>query len=108
VHLVDQGIDSGPLLHVAKLPIKPGEALLHQIADIYPLAIPYLLAAIASLSRGEVLAAEPQGSSTRCYRSFPSSAEIAAFSAAGGRFWDALPYQQLLEKFQPEDIGRAP
>ena len=102
VHLVDQGIDSGPLLHVARLPIKPGEGLLHQIAEIYPLAIPYLLTAIARLSRGEVLMPEPQDTSTRRYRSFPSPAEVAEFVAGGGRFWDALPYQQLLQRFQPK------
>lgn len=101
VHQVDQGIDSGPLLHVVKLPIKPGEGLLHQIAEIYPLAIPYLLDAISGLSRGEALQPKAQDSSTRRYRSFPSPAEVAAFSAGGGRFWDALPYQQLLARFQP-------
>lgn len=101
VHLVDQGIDSGPLLHVASLPVKPGEALLHQIADIYPLAIPFLLEAIACLSRAEALALVGQDSSARRYRSFPSTAEVAAFVAGGGRFWDAYPYQQLLQRFQP-------
>ena len=105
VHLVDPGIDSGPLLHVARLPIKPGEGLLHQIAEIYPLAIPYLLHAIERLSRGEVLAPAAQDRSARRYRSFPSPAEVAAFSAGGGRFWDAPPYQQLLQKFQPEPPG---
>ena len=101
VHLVDQGIDSGPLLHVARLPINPGEGLLHQIAEIYPLAIPYLLHAITHLTRGEALLPVAQDKSMRRYRSFPSSAEVAAFVADGGRFWDALPYQQMLEKFQP-------
>ena len=101
VHLVDQGIDSGPLLHVATLPVMPGEGLLHQIANIYPLAIPYLLDAIDYLSRGEVLAQTPQDRSTRRYRSLPSAAGGGAFIAAGGRLWDVMPYPQLVEGFQP-------
>lgn len=101
VHLVDQGIDTGPLLHVENLPVKPGEGLLHQIAEIYPSAIPCLLDAIKRLADGKKLSITPQDKNLRCYRSFPSATEISAFLASGGRFWDAEPYQQLLERFQP-------
>lgn len=102
VHLVDQGIDSGPLLHLATRPIKPGEGLLHQIVEIYPLAIPYLLDAIGTLGRGQALTQQVQDRSARRYRSFPSAEEIAAFVSTGGRFWDVAAYQQLIQRFQPE------
>lgn len=100
VHWVDQGVDSGPLLHVANLPINPERALLEQIAELYPLAIPYLLQAISALSAGQSLAQQEQDRRFRRYRSFPSAAEIEAFLAAGGRFWDAAAYQQLIGKFR--------
>jgi len=105
IHLVDQGIDTGPLLHCESLPVRPGEGLLQQIANIYPLAIPFLLAAIKQLSDGKKLSITPQDKSLRCYRSFPSASEIADFLASGGRFWDAGPYQQLLEGFQPRQYS---
>lgn len=101
VHLVDPGIDSGPLLYTADLPIRPGEALLHQIANIYPLAIPYLLDAIRQLSAGIPLTKTPQDRSTRRYRSFPDADEIAAFVAGGYRFYNAAAYEKLIKRFAP-------
>ena len=101
VHLVDPGIDSGPLLYTADLPLCPGEALLHQIADIYPLAIPYLLDAIRQLSAGAPLCGTPQDRSTRRYRSFPDRSEIDAFIVQGHRFWDKTAYESLIGRFLP-------
>ena len=100
VHLVDEGIDTGPLLHVENLQVRPGAGLLHQIADIYPLAIPYLLEAIRSVSSGQPLHRLAQDRSRRRYRSFPTHEEVADFLAEGRRFWDVEAYRRLLRKFQ--------
>lgn len=101
VHSVDRGIDTGPLLYSATLPVRRGEALLHQIADIYPLAIPWLLDAIAALERGTTLLATPQNRDSRRYRSFPDRAEIDAFIAQGHCFWDKVAYENLISRFLP-------
>lgn len=101
VHRVDRGIDSGPLLYQATLPIRPDEGLLHQIAGIYPLAIPYLLDALTRLTRGEGLPATAQDPAARRYRSFPDAAEIGAFVAQGHRFWDRAGYEALIGRFCP-------
>jgi folate-dependent phosphoribosylglycinamide formyltransferase PurN len=101
VHLADAGIDSGPLLHVEQLAVRRGEGLLHQVAEIYPLAIPYLLEMIRGLIRGRSPQRQPQDRRRRRYRSFPTPEEVGEFIAAGHRFWDPEAYQRLLRRFEP-------
>lgn len=104
MHFMDAGIDSGPIVAVERLPYRPGEGLLHRIADLYPLAIPPLLALLKRLERGEAVQGTPQDADRRRYRSMPDAAEVAAFLAAGHRFWDARAYGALLDRFLPEEI----
>lgn len=105
IHFMDAGIDSGPVIAVEHLRYRPDEGLLGQIAEIYPLAIPVLLGLIGRLERGGSIDSRPQDASRRRYRSMPDAAEVAAFLAAGHRFWTPPAYEALLARFVPSPTG---
>jgi folate-dependent phosphoribosylglycinamide formyltransferase PurN len=104
LHRIDEGIDTGPIVHIAYRPIPPGEALLHQTAEIYPLVIPQLLHAIERFAAGQNVPVVEQDASRRRYSSFPSPEEIVAFHARGGRFWDGDAYLRLIAPFRPKGM----
>jgi hypothetical protein len=101
MHWIDPGIDSGPIIATERLPLRLGQDLLSQIAELYPLAIAPLLALIGRLERGEPVPATPQDRRLRRYRSMPEAAEVNAFLAAGHRFWHPATYDALLSRFMP-------
>jgi methionyl-tRNA formyltransferase len=101
LHWIDPGIDSGPVIGTERLPYRPEQDLLGQIAELYPLAIEPLLEIIGQLERGNPVAATPQDRAGRRYRSMPDAAEIAAFLATGHRFWHPASYDALLSRFMP-------
>ena len=105
IHWIDSGIDSGPLLTERQLPYRAEGDLLAHIAELYPLAIEPLLEAIGRLDRGLPVPATPQDRQRRRYRSLPDAAEVAAFLAAGHRFWHPASYDALLAKFLPAGAG---
>ncbi len=99
VHSLDAGIDTGPLLAIRSMPYRKEEGLLSQIAELYPLAIPYLTEMIAGLEQGKEPVGHPQDRTLRQYRSMPTAAELEAFLEAGHRFWHPAGYQRLLYSF---------
>ncbi len=103
LHWIDPGIDSGPVIATRYLPYRRELDLLSQIADLYPLAIEPLLEVIDRLARAEAVPGVPQDPRRRRYRSMPDAAEVAAFLAAGHRFWHPASYDALLAKFMTGD-----
>ena len=103
LHWIDPGIDSGPIIATERLPFRPEQDLLGQIAQLYPLAIEPLLEIIGRLERGDPVPATPQDRARRRYRSMPDAAEIEAFLATGYRFWHPASYDALLSRFMPLD-----
>ncbi len=101
IHWMDAGIDSGPVIALAHLPYRRDAGLLEQIAALYPLSIPVVLDLLERLGRGERIASRPQDASRRRYRSMPDAGEVAAFLAAGHRFWTPQAYDALLARFMP-------
>jgi methionyl-tRNA formyltransferase len=101
LHWIDPGIDTGPIIATERLPYRAEQDLLSQIAELYPLAIEPLLTIIGRLERGETVPTQAQDRTQRRYRSMPDTAEIAAFLAAGHRFWHPASYDALLARFMP-------
>jgi folate-dependent phosphoribosylglycinamide formyltransferase PurN len=102
MHFMDDGIDSGPLVAVERLPYRPSAGLLDQIAELYPLAIEPLLELLVRLAAGRAPGGQAQDIGRRRYRSMPTAAEVAAFLAAGHRFWQPEGYDALLARFMPD------
>jgi hypothetical protein len=101
LHWIDPGIDSGPVIARRGLPYRQDADLLSQIAELYPLAIEPLLDLIGRLERGGAVPGAAQDHDQRRYRSMPDAAEVAAFLAAGHRFWHPDSYNALLTRFMP-------
>lgn len=101
IHAMDAGIDSGPIIAIEHLPYRPDEGLLGQIAELYLLSIPVILDVLAQLEREGRIDSRPQEASRRRYRSMPDANEVAAFLAAGHRFWTPETYDALLARFIP-------
>lgn len=101
LHWIDPGIDSGPVIARRGLPYRRDADLLSQIAELYPLAIEPLLDIIGCLERDQAIPGAAQDRSRRRYRSMPEAAEVAAFLAAGHRFWHPDSYDALLCRFMP-------
>jgi hypothetical protein len=83
------------------LPCRHDADLLSQIAELYPLAIEPLLELIGRLERCQAVPGVAQDRNRRRYRSMPDAAEVAAFLAAGHRFWHPDSYDALLTRFMP-------
>lgn len=79
LHRVDEGIDTGPIVDMASIPVDPQRSLLWHVAETYPAALPALRAAIERLARGEEVAATAQDPVRRRYYALPSTDEMAAF-----------------------------
>jgi hypothetical protein len=108
VHWITPGIDAGPLLALHPLPLDPARGLLEQTGDLYPSAIPTLLAAVAACAAGSRPAGEPQDRRRRRYRSMPTAAEFAALRQRGLRLWDEAAYTRALTAFLPPGSALPP
>lgn len=105
VHWITPGIDDGPLLAVHDAPIDPESCLLAQLAGLYPLAIPTVLAAIDACAAGCRPPGTPQDRRRRGYRSMPSPADFAALRHHGLHLWNPLAYARWLERYLPPGIA---
>ena len=104
VHLVDAGIDTGPILGEHAVPRDEGRSLMWHIGALYRGGA-RLAAEVAAkhLLQDEPLAARPQPEAGR-YWSFPSDRDIAAFAEDGMRLFCSGDYRALLA----EALGTTP
>ena len=77
IHLVDDGIDTGPVLAQAAVEKRAGETVASAHQRLFARSVALTRDAIARLARGE-RGARPDLASTRCYRT-PSPGEVLAF-----------------------------
>jgi folate-dependent phosphoribosylglycinamide formyltransferase PurN len=77
IHMVDEGIDTGPVLEQAAVERRPDETLVSAHRRLFTHAVGLTADALARLARGET-GARPHSASTVCYRT-PSPSEVLAF-----------------------------
>lgn len=94
VHLVDRGIDTGPILGIARVPFDPARSLMWHTAALYRGGVGIAAGAAASLARGALPDAARQPAAGAYYR-FPSAEDFAALPV---RISDPLDYAALLEE----------
>jgi hypothetical protein len=98
VHIVDRGIDTGPILGVARVPFDPARSLMWHTASLYRGGVRIAAGAAAALARGITPDAVPQPAGGAYYR-FPASEDFDALSVPVA---DPLDYAELLaEAFAP-------
>lgn len=94
VHVVDRGIDTGPILGIARVPFDPARSLMWHTAALYRGGVRIAAGAAASLARGIAPDAARQPAAGAYYR-FPSAEDFAALPV---RISDPLDYAALLEE----------
>ena len=101
VHLVDPGIDTGPVLSIEELPLVPGRSLFWHATQMY------LAGARRALDyiRDGLPQPMPQDPSLAGKNNFPSPEDFAAFAAAGFSLVRGADYRELLLPFVPPSIS---
>jgi hypothetical protein len=77
VHYVDPGIDTGPVLGVARVPMDPSRSLMAHTAALYRGGVAIAAEAAAMIARGTRPAGTPQPAGGTYYR-FPAPEDFAA------------------------------
>ncbi|HEY4254340.1 MAG TPA: formyltransferase family protein [Roseomonas sp.] len=103
VHMVDRGIDTGPVLGIARVPFDPTRSLMGHTAALYRGGVRIAAGAASALARGLTpdAARQPTGGA---YFHFPSAADFASLPVPVANAWD---YAQLLEEAFATPAGHA-
>jgi methionyl-tRNA formyltransferase len=99
LHRVDAGIDTGPIVGVRYLGIRPDKSLLWHICHLYPLCVPLFEEVLACIGRGEEVETTAQDSKQRRYYGAPGRDEIDEFISRGNHFVTLPDYLELLGRF---------
>jgi methionyl-tRNA formyltransferase len=99
--IVDPGIDSGPIIAIARRPVEQGRSLLWHIMSLYPLGVPLIVEAVRRLTSGEPVPRQAQASAGGTYRSTPTAADVDALAARGFELFDADDLREMFTRFAP-------
>ncbi|HEV8365446.1 MAG TPA: formyltransferase family protein [Gemmatimonadaceae bacterium] len=99
--IVDPGIDSGPIVAIARRPVEQGRSLFWHIMSLYPLGVPLILEAVRRLTSGEPVPRQPQQGGGDTYRSTPTAADVDALTSRGFELFDAADLRELFARFVP-------
>ena len=106
VHLVDAGVDTGPVLAVEEVPLSPGRSLIWHALQLYLAGARRAAAYVADAAAGLPLRATPQDPAGAQRRSFPSAEDFARFRAAGHVLVTGEDYAGCLLPFVQASPGR--
>lgn len=101
VHLLDQGIDTGPVYSISHLAATPGRAVQSYIPDLYRLGIDSLLKLVKAIERGHRPPVVPQDTAAFRYFRPPTAEEYRANRAKNIPLHDLEDYGKILRKFLP-------
>jgi methionyl-tRNA formyltransferase len=97
LHWIDSaGIDVGPIVATARLPVARERSLFWHIVSLYRPGAAMIVEAIRRLELGDRLTGAPQDPSWGAYYSFPTDEDIVRFTAAGWRLFERDDVRGLL------------
>jgi methionyl-tRNA formyltransferase len=99
--IVDAGIDSGPIIAVARRPVEAGRSLLWHILSLYPLGIPLIVETVRRLTNGEDVPRATQEPGEGAYHSVPGPGDVAALEARGVPLVDTSDLHDILRMYAP-------
>ncbi|MBR9971268.1 formyl transferase [Magnetospirillum sulfuroxidans] len=103
LHRVDDGIDTGPVVGIGWLPVKPERSLLWHVLNTYQAGLDLFFTMLNGLRHGVVPRHLEQDRSQRVYGSLPGREAFDAFRAKGLRLFDPQDYKEILRGFVPTD-----
>lgn len=98
LHIMDEGIDSGPIVGIEYLPIDTERSMFWHMIRLYPLGVKLFLVALERLANTLPLASEAQDRNERKYRSWPTPQDHIAFHAKGFRMIDTADCDDVFER----------
>jgi methionyl-tRNA formyltransferase len=93
--IVDSGIDTGPIINIARQPLQAGATYLANVLRLYRPGCDAMLAAIAEIGAGREPAARPQIAGSGRYFSTPEAPDLARFHGQGGILADGAELDSL-------------
>jgi folate-dependent phosphoribosylglycinamide formyltransferase PurN len=97
--IVDAGIDTGPVVAEASVPIDPRRSAFDHNLDSHLLGNRLATGVVAGLLEGRRHDGVPQDLSHRRYNTYPTQGELAEFHARGFSLFDVNAYLTLLRRF---------
>ena len=105
LHKVDDGIDTGPIVGIGRLPIQPERSLLWHVMRAYAPGIELFVEMVEGLRRGCPPMPQVQDTSDREYVSMPAAEAFETFRRRGLRLYDPKEYMDVLKRFLPPGLA---
>ena len=99
--IVDPGIDSGPIIAIARRPVEQGRSLFWHIMSLYPLGVPLIVEVVRRLTSGEPVPRQVQPAVEGTYRSTPTAADVEILTSRGIELFDAEDLRETFARFVP-------
>ena len=100
-HKVDSGIDTGPIIDTAWIPLRQNFCLMQHTSELYLSGIPLIIELINNLALNKGPVVTPQIADQRGYFSYPEAAEFSALKQKGIKLTDKDAYRAMLSLFTP-------
>jgi methionyl-tRNA formyltransferase len=101
LHYISDGtIDTGDIVGVARVPVRPERSLLWHVLALYPPGIALVTSALEQLGRGAALTTTPQTGGA--YYSYPTPEEWTEFAKRGWRSANATDLHEALRRYLPD------
>jgi len=101
IHMVDRGIDTGPILAIEPVPLDPSHSMIWHSARLYKAGARRAADFVDRIAAGLPLRPEPQDPSARAYYHLPTTEEFAAFAARNFETVTPDDYIDCLRLFLP-------
>ena len=105
LHRIDDGIDTGPIVGIGWLPVRPEHSLLWHVVNTYDPGIALFLEMLAGLRQGRTPPTAEQDRGQRVYQSMPDAAQFERFRALGLRLGDRDDYLDIIGGFLPPGMA---
>lgn len=99
LHVIDEGIDSGPILAEGRVPIRPGRSAFAHNLDSHLLGNRLIADLVKSLHDDRPIEPVPQRKSKVKSNTYPTSAEFESFHRAGHSLIGEGEYRDILDRF---------
>ena len=103
-HRVDSGIDTGPIIDIAWVPLRQNLCLMQHTSELYLAGIPLILELVNNLVINKDPVITPQIADQRGYFSYPEAAEFSKFKQKGMKLTDKHTYRAMLSLFTPSTL----
>lgn len=97
--ITDETIDTGAIVGIGEVPVRPGVSLLEHILSVYPPGLEILKDAIRRLAQGEAVPGSPQDPNDGAYYGFPDAEVFAALAEKGFPLYDPAEYARFLREW---------